>query len=54
VARNGVELNEAWIFLSIADAGRCNRLVSFDRMLEMADAVSHSFPTAEKLSDSQA
>jgi len=47
-------MNEAWIFLAIGDAGGCDRLVGREALLDMADAINHSLPTAEELASALA
>jgi hypothetical protein len=47
-------MNEAWIFLSIGDAGGCDRLVGREAVIAMADAINHQLPTTDELADAVA
>lgn len=42
--------DDAWIFLSIGDAGGCDRPVAPDDLGTMADANNHAIPTPGELS----
>ncbi len=44
-------MNDAWIFMSIGDAGGVGRWVTLRRLIGAADSNNHSIPTIEELED---
>ena len=44
-------MNEAWIFLSIGDAGGDKDWASLDAVIGMADSNNHSIPNASELGE---
>ena len=44
-------MNEAWIFVSIGDAGGDQGLVDLDKVIGMADSNNHSIPNPDELEE---
>jgi hypothetical protein len=48
---NNDRFNDAWIFLSIGDAGGCDRQIPPDELASWADSNNHAIPTLGELSE---